>query len=44
MWAKIKEKERVEAEPAMMPWGPYKMAILDPDGCRLGLLKIHSDE
>lgn len=39
MWAQIECKVRVEAEPAITPWGTIKMVILDPDGYRLGFVE-----
>ena len=39
MWAQIEGKVRVDAEPAMMPCGAYKMIILDPDSHQLGFVE-----
>ena len=38
LWARIRDRVAVESPPTMMPWGTYKMVILDPDGYRIGLL------
>ena len=39
MWEKIEGKVRVEVAPEMMPWGTFKMVIMDPDGFRLGFIE-----
>ncbi len=43
MWAQIEGKVRVDAEPAMMPWGAYKMVILDPDSYQLRFVEEARD-
>jgi len=39
MWAQIEGKVRVDAEPTMMPWGVYRMVILDQDSYQLGFVE-----
>ena len=43
MWKRVKEQVRVESSPELMPWGTYKMIILDPDGYRLGLIEVREN-
>ena len=37
-WAEIKDKVEAETPPARMPWGSFKIVVLDPDGYRIGFL------
>ena len=39
-WTKIKDKVQVETPPTRMPWGSYKIVVLDPDGYRIGFLDL----
>ncbi len=39
MWEEIEGEVRVETAPEMMPWGTFKMVIMDPDGFRLGFIE-----
>ena len=39
MWDRIRGRVRAEVEPEMMPWGTFKMVIVDPDGYRLGFIE-----
>ena len=43
LWEKVRDNVQVESEPELMPWGTFKMIILDPDGYRLGFVEF-SDE
>ncbi len=42
MWERIEGQVQVETTPAMMPWGTFKMVIVDPDGYRLGFIEDQS--
>ena len=39
LFEKVKDHVEVETSPEEMPWGTFKMIILDPDGYRLGFLQ-----
>ena len=43
MWAEVSGKVSAESEPARMPWGTYKMVVVDPDGYRLGFIEDPSE-
>jgi catechol 2,3-dioxygenase-like lactoylglutathione lyase family enzyme len=37
-WTKIKDRVKAETPPTRMPWGSFKIVVLDPDGYRIGFL------
>ena len=44
LFEKIKGQVEVVTPPEEMPWGTFKIVILDPDGYRLGFLEDRESE